>query len=148
VCNRPDCLRGALDPDYQFTLSRSLTHVTYQRDYQSCNNRYCDPGRPVLDIERRKVILGSPRWKTWKQRRIKMKNKLFGIDIMCFLGKTTVDFWRRDKECDTGVRVHSYKIKNLADYDRLNCVLPPQNVSFVYIHPQPDSLSISWSLKE
>jgi hypothetical protein len=77
-----------------------------------------------------------------------MTKKLFSIDISHREGKTIVSWWRHDKKESSGCFERMLEVKTEATYGRLYSHLPPDNISCTFIHPEPDSLSISWLLKE
>ena len=72
-------------------------------------------------------------------------NKLFSIDITNYKGKTKLSFWRRVKGKTSEVTYHTYIVKTESRYDRLFNVLSDVAYKTSFIHPEPDSLSISLS---
>jgi hypothetical protein len=77
-----------------------------------------------------------------------MKKKLLSINIYRCKNKTTVSWWRQDKNKVGRCFERTIQIRTESTYDRLFRLLPPENASCSFVHPRPDDLSISWLLKE
>lgn len=75
-----------------------------------------------------------------------MKKKLFSIDILHYKGETFVHWWRADDMKGNNCFQRVISVKTHSTYDRLFRTLPANDVRFV--HPEIDSLSVSYSLSE
>lgn len=77
-----------------------------------------------------------------------MKKQLFSIDISHYKGKTLVTWWRGDNALEDKCFRRSIPVKTESTYNRLFNLLPPENAGTCSVHPQSDSLSVSWLLRE